>query len=112
MGKDVSLANGADHATFPFSQKAMAQTPHFNGEMDDLADSGMRVLGVAFRPVAGLPAASDDAAVESDLIFVGMAGMIDLIRQGFFDGQDTLVFIHTGGSAALFAYWDRLRTDG
>lgn len=40
----------------------------------------------------------------------GMAGMIDLIRQGFFAGQDNLVFIHTGGSAALFAYWDRLET--
>ena len=34
----------------------------------------------------------------------GLAGMIDLIRKGFFNSNDNLVFIHTGGSAGLFAY--------
>jgi L-cysteate sulfo-lyase len=34
----------------------------------------------------------------------GMAGLIGLIRQGFFSEDDTVVFLHTGGSAALFAY--------
>ncbi len=34
----------------------------------------------------------------------GMAGLIGLIRQGFFSKDDTVVFLHTGGSAALFAY--------
>ena len=34
----------------------------------------------------------------------GMAGLIDLCRNGFFKKDETVVFLHTGGSAALFAY--------
>ena len=34
----------------------------------------------------------------------GMAGLIGLIRQGFFKPSDRVLFLHTGGSAALFAY--------
>jgi len=34
----------------------------------------------------------------------GMAGLIDLCRKGFFKRGDNVVFVHTGGSAALFAY--------
>ena len=33
-----------------------------------------------------------------------MAGLIGLIRQGFFKPSDTVLFLHTGGSSALFAY--------
>jgi 1-aminocyclopropane-1-carboxylate deaminase/D-cysteine desulfhydrase-like pyridoxal-dependent ACC family enzyme len=34
--------------------------------------------------------------------------MIDLVRRGFFDDAESIVFIHTGGSAGLFAYGDQL----
>lgn len=34
----------------------------------------------------------------------GAAGMIDLIRKGSFKKGERIVFIHTGGSAALFGY--------
>ena len=36
----------------------------------------------------------------------GMAGMIDLVRKGYFGKDDDVVFLHTGGSPALFAYED------
>ncbi|WOJ95648.1 D-cysteine desulfhydrase [Congregibacter brevis] len=36
----------------------------------------------------------------------GAAGLIDLIRQGHFEKDQNIVFIHTGGSQALFAYRD------
>jgi len=36
----------------------------------------------------------------------GAAGLIGLIQQGFFSEDETVVFLHTGGSAALFAYED------
>jgi L-cysteate sulfo-lyase len=36
----------------------------------------------------------------------GMAGLIGMIKQGRFDANDNVVFIHTGGSAALFGYRD------
>ena len=38
-----------------------------------------------------------------------LAGMIDLIRNGHFDNAANIVFLHTGGSAALFAYADQLQ---
>ena len=34
----------------------------------------------------------------------GMAGLIDLIRKGHFRKGQSVVFVHTGGSAALFGY--------
>ena len=33
-----------------------------------------------------------------------MAGLLDLCRQGSFKAGETIVFLHTGGSAALFGY--------
>lgn len=36
----------------------------------------------------------------------GMAGLIGLVRQGFFKPDDKVLFLHTGGSTALFAYED------
>ena len=40
-----------------------------------------------------------------------LAGMIDLVRSGEFSGAENIVFLHTGGSAALFAYVDQLNLD-
>ncbi len=36
----------------------------------------------------------------------GMAGLIDLVRQGRFRPDENVVFLHTGGSVALFGYPD------
>lgn len=33
-----------------------------------------------------------------------MAGLIDLVRTGYFDKDDKVLFLHTGGSPALYAY--------
>ena len=40
----------------------------------------------------------------------GLAGMIDLIRNGELRDANNIIFLHTGGSAALFAYSDQLVT--
>ena len=41
-----------------------------------------------------------------DPVYTGkaMAGLIDLCRRGFFTPDQNVVFLHTGGAAALFAY--------
>jgi L-cysteate sulfo-lyase len=48
-----------------------------------------------------------------DPVYTGkaLAGMIDLIGKGFFSDAENIVFIHTGGSAGLFAYGDQLRLE-
>lgn len=40
-----------------------------------------------------------------------LAGLIDLIKRGEFANTDNIVFLHTGGSVALFAYADQLHTN-
>lgn len=32
------------------------------------------------------------------------AGLIDLVRKGFFDSSENVIFVHTGGAPSLFAY--------
>jgi D-cysteine desulfhydrase len=46
-----------------------------------------------------------------DPVYTGkaMAGLIDLVRKGYFKKGEKVLFIHTGGSPALFAYMDALR---
>lgn len=42
----------------------------------------------------------------------GLDGLIDLTRKGHFDGMENVVFLHTGGSAALFGYPDTFELPG
>ncbi|GAB4468395.1 MAG: cation-translocating P-type ATPase [Anaerolineae bacterium] len=44
---------------------------------NELAQDGLRVLGLGFRFMPEIPDTTDEAAVERDLIFVGMLAMID-----------------------------------
>ena len=44
---------------------------------DELAKAGMRVLGMAFRPLATLPPAVAAADIERDLTFLGLVGLMD-----------------------------------
>jgi len=43
-----------------------------------------------------------------DPVYTGKtaAGLIDLVRKGRFKSGDNVLFIHTGGSPALYAYQD------
>lgn len=45
-----------------------------------------------------------------DPVYTGkaMAGLIDHVRQGKLGSDDTVIFLHTGGNPALFAYSDDL----
>ena len=61
-------------------------------------------------PTKGTLKAIDLAAKSEGLLLdpvysaKGFDGMISLIQDGFFETDKDVVFIHTGGSAALFAY--------
>ncbi len=44
---------------------------------DSLAGQGQRVLGVAFRPLDAQPQEADEAALEREMTFIGLVGMID-----------------------------------
>ena len=47
-----------------------------------------------------------------DPVYTGkaMAGLVDLVRKGYFETTENILFIHTGGSPALYAYLDTFRS--
>ncbi len=62
------------------------------------------------HPTAGMREAVELLARTEGLLLdpvysgKGMAGLVDRIRRGEFTGDEHIVFLHTGGSASLFAY--------
>jgi L-cysteate sulfo-lyase len=57
--------------------------------------------------------AAEQEGLLLDPVYSGKAmdGLIDLCRGGFFRADQNVVFLHTGGSAALFAYEADFRPD-
>ncbi len=51
---------------------------------------------------------AETEAILMDPVYTGkaIAGLIDLVRKGFFDQDEKILFIHTGGSMALHVYAD------
>jgi len=62
--------------------------------------------------VAAVRLCAATEGVLLDPVYTGkaMAGLLDLVREGYFAPGSRVVFIHTGGSPALFAYRDVLTT--
>jgi D-cysteine desulfhydrase family pyridoxal phosphate-dependent enzyme len=65
--------------------------------------------GYAIPTSEGIEAIRQVAQTEAiflDPVYTGkaMAGLMDLTRKGRFKSSDTVVFVHTGGVGALFAY--------
>jgi D-cysteine desulfhydrase family pyridoxal phosphate-dependent enzyme len=85
---------------------------HFSHDAFELNDD---YLGAGY----GKPAKPEREAIRLlaqtegilvDPVYTGraLAGLIDLIRKGTFDKDETVLFWHTGGTVALFAYVEEL----
>ena len=49
---------------------------------DEMAEQALRVLAMAYKPIDALPTQEDELeALEQELVFVGMTGMIDPPRE-------------------------------
>jgi L-cysteate sulfo-lyase len=78
-----------------------------------LVDDGYVGDGYGIPAASTLEAISLTARQEGILLdpvysAKGMAGLIGMVRQGFFKPTDNVLFLHTGGSTALFAYEDQI----
>jgi P-type Ca2+ transporter type 2C len=56
---------------------------------DAMTNDALRVLGVAYRTVTAMPDEMDSEALEKDLTFVGLIGMIDPAREEVADALNT-----------------------
>lgn len=110
-GSDVIRAVIARHA----SQAAEALGAPFRFDPEDVTVYDQYVgEGYGKATAGGLEAIRLFARTEGILLdpvytAKGAAGMIDMIRRGVLGKDDTVVFLHTGGAPALFAYHRELR---
>ena len=76
---------------------------------DGYLGAGYAIMGDPEKEAISLVARTEGILLDPVYTGRAMAGLIDLIRKGEFGKDETIVFWHTGGSAALFAYADQLR---
>ncbi len=75
---------------------------------DDYLGEGYGIVGKAEREAIRLVAQLEGILLDPVYTGRAMVGLIDLIRQGVFSPGQRLLFWHTGGTPALFAYADKL----
>jgi D-cysteine desulfhydrase family pyridoxal phosphate-dependent enzyme len=70
---------------------------------DDYCQAGYGVFGEGEREAIKLFASTEGLLLDPVYTGRAAAGMIDLIRKGYFKKDETVLFWHTGGQPALFA---------
>lgn len=75
---------------------------------DDYLGEGYGIMGEAEREAIHLVSSLEGILLDPVYTGRAMAGLIDLIRQGKFNEGKQILFWHTGGTPALFAYADEL----
>jgi Ca2+-transporting ATPase len=72
-----------------------------------LASSALRVLAVAYRGLDAVPASTDPAAVEHDLVFAGLVGMMDPARP---EASKAVATAHQAGLRVIMVTGDYKET--
>jgi L-cysteate sulfo-lyase len=72
----------------------------------DYVGGGYGIPTPGMVEAVGLVAKTEGILLDPVYSGKGMAGLIDLIRKGHFPKDQNVVFLHTGGSVALFGYPD------
>jgi len=70
---------------------------------ENYCQAGYGVFGTGEREAINLFARNEGLLLDPVYTGRAAAGMIDLIRKGFFKKEETILFWHTGGQPALFA---------
>ena len=75
---------------------------------DDYIGEGYGIVTPGSREALALLARTEGILLDPVYTGKAMAGLIDDARQGRLGANDRVVFIHTGGTPAVFAYRDEL----
>jgi L-cysteate sulfo-lyase len=99
---DLALLTAAHHgAPFDLTPEAIDVNADYTG-------AGYGHMGAPEREAIRLVAATEGLLLDPVYTGRAMAGLIDLIRRGAFADDETVLFWHTGGAPALFAYAEAL----
>jgi len=75
---------------------------------DGYVGDGYGVPAESTLEAIGLAARQEGLLLDPVYSGKGFAGLLGLARSGFFKPSDNVLFLHTGGSAALFAYQETI----
>jgi D-cysteine desulfhydrase len=105
-GKDVQRQAVYDLGVKLAEKLGLKEAPSMNDVIvfDDYIGEGYSRVTEGMVEAVKLLARTE--AILLDPVYTGktMAGMIDLLHKGYFGSRDNILFLHTGGSPALFAY--------
>jgi len=76
--------------------------------LDDYLAEGYGVLNDQITQAIGLVAREEGLLLDPVYTGKSMAGLLDLAGKGFFQDGEKVVFIHTGGTPAIFPYREGL----
>ncbi|MDR2605105.1 MAG: D-cysteine desulfhydrase [Desulfovibrio sp.] len=77
---------------------------------DDYVGPGYSLPTAGMREAVTLTARTEGVLLDPVYTGKAMAGLIDLVRKGVFRKGQDVVFMHTGGSPALYVYADEFLT--
>jgi D-cysteine desulfhydrase len=75
---------------------------------DEYIKEGYGVVNDDVNEAIHLLAQSEGILLDPVYTGKNMVGLLDLLRKGFFKPDENVLFMHTGGTPALFAYKDKL----
>jgi L-cysteate sulfo-lyase len=75
---------------------------------DDYVMEGYGILTQEIADAMKLVARTEGVLLDPVYTGKAMAGLIDLAKKGYFKKDDGVIFIHTGGTPAIFAYKEQL----
>jgi D-cysteine desulfhydrase len=76
--------------------------------VEDYLGAGYGVVGDLEREAIRLAAHLEGLILDPVYTGRAMGGLIDIVRRGVIGPDETVLFWHTGGTPALFAYVDAL----
>lgn len=76
--------------------------------LDDYLEGGYGVITPRITQVIKLLLQKEGLVLDPVYTAKAMIGLIDLIERGFFRKNDQVLFFHTGGTPALFAYGQQI----
>ncbi len=100
VGKIVEIANGCARLIDSHVSVSLKDVDF----LDQYAGKGYGILQK--EVVDAIMTVAGTEGILLDPVYTGKAmwGLMDLIHEGYFEKDETVVFIHTGGTPALFAY--------
>jgi L-cysteate sulfo-lyase len=108
-----------EQMVFDLACKTAAMLGHEGAVLREDVFADCNYVGAGYGlPTEGMVEAVKMLACTEGLLFdpvytgKGLSGLIDWVRHGRFTKDDTVIFLHTGGSAALFGYPETFALEG